>query len=375
MSDSPAARPPFTPFIAALPPEVPFVPMEALQRARGGRPFRARIGANESRFPPSPRVVEALASAAQEVRLYGDPEFWDLRSALAARFGVKPLQVSVGEGIDGLLGHVLRLFVAHGEAVVLPQGSYPTMGYHIRGHGGRAVHVPYREDRVDPEAMVAAARESGAKILYLANPDNPMGGWITGAEIQAMIAALPSNCVLVLDEAYAEFAPPEAIPPVDVSRPDVLRLRTFSKAYGLAGARVGYVLAHEAICSGFDRIRNHFGVNRLGQIAALAALSDEAHLLATIAASVSAREELTRIALANGLKPLPSATNFVTMDCGRDGAYAKRVLEELAARDVFIRKPGAPGLDRCVRVSAGRPDEMALFAEMLPEALKAAAQD
>ncbi|MDD2869072.1 pyridoxal phosphate-dependent aminotransferase [Neomegalonema sp.] len=369
------SAPPFTPFMAGLPAEVPFVPMEALQRARGGRPFRARIGANESRFPPSPRVVEALKSAAGEARLYGDPEFWDLRSALAARFGVRPRQVSVGEGIDGLLGHVLRLFVGQGDRVVLPQGSYPTMGYHIRGHGGEAVHVPYLQDRVDPQAMSAAARRTGAKILYLANPDNPMGGWITGAEIQAMTEALPPDCVLVLDEAYAEFAPPEALPPLDVSRTNLLRLRTFSKAYGLAGMRVGYVLAHEAICAGFDRIRNHFGVNRLGQIAALAALEDEAHLQATIAASVAAREELTRIARANGLTPLPSATNFVTMDCGRDGVYAKRVLEELAARDLFIRKPGAPGLDRCIRVSAGAPAEMALFAEALPEALKAAAQD
>lgn len=373
--DASEAQPPFTPFMAALPSTVPFVPMEALQRARGGRPFKARIGANESRFAPSPRVAEALKAAAEEARLYGDPEFWDLRSALASRFGIQPRQVTVGEGIDGMLGHAIRLFVAPGEAVVLPQGSYPTMGYHIAGHGGRAVHVPYREDRADPEALVRTAIAEQAKILYLANPDNPMGGWVSGAEIAAMMEALPPSCVLVLDEAYAEFAPPEALPPIDVSRLNLLRLRTFSKAYGLAGARVGYAMAHEEICRGFDRIRNHFGVNRLGQIAALAALEDDEHLRGTIALAVAARETLARIARENGLKPLPSATNFVAMDCGRDGAYAKRVLDELAARDVFIRKPGAPGLDRCIRVSVGSPEEMALFAQVLPEALKAAAQD
>lgn len=368
----PAEEPPFTPFMAALPQTVPFVPIEALQRGRGGRPFKARIGANESRFPPSPRVAEALMSAAEEIRLYGDPEFWDLRSAIATRLGLTPRQVSVGEGIDGLLGHVIRLFAGHGDVVVLPQGSYPTMGYHIAGHGAQPLHVPYRQDRVDPEAMLKAARDSGAKVLYIANPDNPMGGWITAAEIQAIVEGLPSGCLFALDEAYVEFAPPEAVPPLDVSQPNLLRLRTFSKAYGLAGARVGYALGHEALCGGFDKIRNHFGVNRLGQIAALAAWEDQAHLARTVAAAVAARGELERIARANGLRPLPSATNFVTMDCGRDGAYAKRILDALADLDVFIRKPGAPGLDRCIRVSVGSPEEMAIFAEALPKALKAA---
>ena len=168
--------PRLTPLAAALPASVPFVGPEAQERATG-RPFAARIGANESVSGPSPEAVEAMRAAAAQVWMYGDPECHDLRHALAAHHRVRPENVVVGEGIDSLLGYLVRLFVAPGEAVVTSDGGYPTFNYHVAGYGGVLHKVPYRDDRADPAALLDAAARVRAKLIYLANPDNPMGSW------------------------------------------------------------------------------------------------------------------------------------------------------------------------------------------------------
>jgi histidinol-phosphate aminotransferase len=152
----------------------------------------------------------------------------------------------------------------------------------------------------------------------------------------------------------------------------VIRFRTFSKAYGMAGARIGYAIGEAGVIKSFDKIRNHFGVNRIAQAGALAALADEAHLKWVLDQVAVSRDRIATIGHANGLAPLPSATNFVTLDCGRDGAYARRVLAELISRDVFVRMPGVAPLDRCIRVSAGTKDDLDVLEETLPAALKAA---
>jgi histidinol-phosphate aminotransferase len=237
-----------TALAAGLPASVPFVGPEAQERARGAA-FRARLGANESGFGPSPRAVAAMAEAAAGAWMYGDPEAWELRAAVAAHHGVAPANVMVGEGIDGLLGCLVRLVVAPGEPVVTSAGAYPTFTYHVAGFGGVLRTAPYREDAEDPEALLALARETGARLVYMANPDNPMGSWRRAEEVAALVAGLPEGVVLCLDEAYADFAPAEAIPPLDMGEGRVIRMRTFS-----------------------------------------------------------------------------SATNFVTIDCGRDGAFARAVL-------------------------------------------------
>lgn len=364
-------EPPFTALVRGLPATVPFVGPEAQERRRG-RPFRARIGANESVFGPSPRAVAAMRAAAAEVWMYGDPENHDLKAALAARHGVAPENVVVGTGIDGLLGDSARLFVEPGVPVVTSAGAYPTFNYHVAGYGGRLVTVPYRDDREDPEALLAAARRERARLIFMANPDNPMGSWWDAATLDAMIARLPDHAVLLLDEAYADFAPPGTVPPIDVLDPRVLRLRTFSKAHGLAGLRIGYAIGEAGLIQSFDKIRHHFGVNRIAQVAALASLGDPEHLMAVIAKVAAARERIAAIAAACGLRALPSATNFVAVDCGGDGALARRVLQELDARDVFVRMPGVAPLDRCIRISAGQEPDLALLAEALPAALAAA---
>jgi histidinol-phosphate aminotransferase len=350
---------------------VPFVGPEALERRHGHR-FRARIGANESVFGPSPKAVDAMARAAAESWMYGDPEVHDLRSAIAAHHGVPPANVMVGEGIDGLFGYTTRLFVEPGAAVATSAGAYPTFNFHVAGCGGRLVTVPYRDDREDLDALVALAAREHARMVFLANPDNPMGTWREREEIERMIAGLPAECLLCLDEAYADFAPPEAVPRLDVSNPQVLRFRTFSKAHGMAGVRVGYVLGEESVIAAFDRIRNHFGVGRIAQAGALAALADGAFVEDVAQRVAAAKTGIAEIAAANGLAALPSATNFVAVDCGRDGDYARAVLRELAARDVFVRMPGVAPLDRCIRISAGLPSDLEVLAAALPGALAAA---
>lgn len=364
----------FAPIPDRLPPTVPFTGPETLER-RAGRAFAARLGANENGFGPSPRAVRAMAESAADIWKYADPDSHDLRQALATHHGVAPENIMIGEGIDGLLGVLVRLVLSPGDTVVTSEGAYPTFNFHVAGFGGLLSKVPYLDDAEDVDALIDRATETGARLVYLANPDNPMGSWHPAARIQAMIAALPPGALLVLDEAYCDFAPTEAIPEIDPEDDRVIRFRTFSKAYGMAGARVGYAIGPARLIAGFDRIRNHFGMNRSAQIGALAALMDQDWLRETVSRVRGAREQIGAIAAANGLVALPSATNFVAVDCGRDGAFARRVLEGLAAQGIFVRMPGVAPLDRCIRVSCGPRAELDLFAAALPVALQAAAKD
>ncbi|WP_341212077.1 pyridoxal phosphate-dependent aminotransferase [uncultured Limimaricola sp.] len=363
--------PRLTPLSASLPDTVPFVGPETQER-RMGHAFTARLGANESVFGPSPRAVDAMQRAAQDAWMYGDPEAQELRHAIAAHHGVDPGHIRVGEGIDGLLGLLVRLTVGSGDWVVTSEGGYPTFDFHVTGFGGRIEHVPYDGDRVDAMALVERAAWSGAKLVYIANPDNPMGGVHDAATIQAMVEALPDGALLVLDEAYVEFAPEADLPRIDPADGRVIRLRTFSKAHGLAGARVGYAIGPKPLIAAFDRVRNHFGLNRMAQAGALAALLDADHLAHVVTQVTRARARIAAIAHDNGLVALPSATNFVAIDCGSDGAFAKRVVTALAERGVFVRMPGVAPLNRCIRVTAGREADLDVFAQALPPALETA---
>ena len=255
---------PLTRVARALPPLVPFVGPEALER-RHGRPLRVRVGANESPFGVSPAARGAMRQAVDEVWMYNDPEIHDLIEALAAHHRVPPARVHVGAGIDEILGLLVRLFAEAGDPVVTSLGSYPTFNYHVHGYGARLVEVPYVDDRVDFAGLGDAARKSGAHLVYAANPDNPMGTWGTAEAALELLASLPAEAMLILDEAYSEFAPPPAVPAMDVSDRRLVRTRTFSKAHGMAGARIGYAIAHEEVVAVLDRVRNHFGVNRVAQ--------------------------------------------------------------------------------------------------------------
>lgn len=360
--------PRYTKLVDSLPATVPFVGPETMERDRRA-PFRARLGANESVFGPSPRVLEAMRAADAEIWKYGDSTSYELRLALAAHHGVAAEHIVVGEGIDGLLGYLVRLVVEPGDRVVTSAGAYPTFNYHVAGHGGVLDMLPFRDDREDLPALVARATETGAKLVYLANPDNPMGSYWRGEEIAAALDTLGPDVLMVLDEAYAEFAPEDAALPLEIDDERVIRMRTFSKAYGIAGARVGYAMGATGLIRSFEKIRNHFGMNRSAQIGALAALKDQEWLAEVLAQVGTARAEIARIAAENGLTALPSATNFVTVDCGGDGDLARAVVKALGVRGVFVRMPFVAPEDRCIRISCGRAEDLAVLEQELPGAL------
>jgi histidinol-phosphate aminotransferase len=249
-------------------------------------------------------------------------------------------------------------------------GAYPTFNFHVAASGGKLVTTPYVNDKEDPASLLALVKAEGAKLLYFANPDNPMGSVWPAEDMQRLIEAVPENTMLLLDEAYIEFAPDGMAPTIDPSRKNLLRFRTFSKAHGLAGIRVGYAIGHPEIVSAFDKIRNHFGISRIGQAAAIAAIQDQAWVTHVKAEVIKARYRIKEIAEANGLKPLPSATNFMAIDCGRDATYARAIVDGLLQQGVFIRMPGVAPLNRCIRVSCGDTKSLDLLAEALPMVLK-----
>jgi histidinol-phosphate aminotransferase len=303
--------------------------------------------------------------------MYCDPDNFDLKTAIAAHHGIAYHNVVVGEGIDGLLNLVVRMMISPGQPVVTSLGAYPTFNFHVAGFGGQLVAVPYENDRESLDSLLAAVKRENAPLVYLSNPDNPMGTWWEAGDILRFIEALPETTMLVIDEAYGELGPETALTPIDVSRPNVIWMRTFSKAYGLAGIRCGYAIGEEGFIRDVEKVRNHYGVNRMALVAGEAALADQAYLAEVKGKVAAGRDRIAAIARDNGLSPIPSATNFVTIDCRADGAFSLKILKELIARDVFIRKPMVPVLDRCIRVSVGLPHELDIFAEELPKALAA----
>lgn len=367
-------RLPFTPLVASLPSSVPFVGPEAHERALG-RPFKARLGANESVFGPSPRAIEAMRTAAGGVWMYGDPENHDLREALAAHCAVAAERIQIGEGIDGLLQVVTRLFIAEGTPVVASAGAYPTFLYHAHGCGAVLHSVPLHDDFEDLPALAQAAHETGAALAYLVNPNNPMGTFHSAEALSAFLAALPSDTVALVDEAYVEFAPERDVLPLAVDDPRLIRLRTFAKAYGLAGARIGYAIASAEVATAMNKVRNHFGVNRIAQAGALAALGDQDYLAAVVEKVASARQSIEAIAASHRLAAVPSAANFVAIDLGGDpeaaAAQSHEVVATLAERGIFVRRPFAAPQNRCVRVSAGTAEDLAVFADAFGEVLTA----
>jgi len=354
--------------VGSLPATVPFVPPEQFER-RLGHTLKLRIGANESAFGPSPKAVAAIREGATRVAWYCDPEGFVLREALARHHGVRIENIGLGTGADDILGLSVRAFVDAGEPVVMSHGGYATFAFHVAGFGGRFVHAPYRGDRNDAEALAAAARESNARLVYLANPDNPTGSWLSADEQMRLIEGLPTGAILVLDEAYSDFAPRGTLPALDPEDPRVIRVRTFSKAHGMAGMRVGYAIAPAEVIATFDKIRHHFGVSRLAQEAALASLGDQPFIRDVVRRVEEGRAELARIAARLQLRALPSTTNFVAFDMG-SAARARATLALLLEEEsCFLRMPGVPPLDRLVRVTVGTAEERAGFAAALARIL------
>lgn len=349
--------PSFTPHIQMLPDAVPFIGPETLER-NSGKKFSVRLGANESAFGISDHAQQAIRDAAnrQGCSWYGDPENYELRSLLSTKHNVPMDNLCVDAGIDSLLGLSIRLFISPGDNVITSEGAYPTVNYHVNGYGGMLHTVPYRDNHEDPVALAMAARKHNARLVYLANPDNPMGTCLAPDAIRTLLSELPDNCLLLLDEAYLEFMTGTHSLPLDVTDNRLIRFRTFSKAYGLAGMRIGYTIAHTDIISGFNRIRNHFGVNRLAQLAAVASLQDTQFLPKVVRQVEAGRQRIYTMADKLSINYLPSATNFVAIDIG-SAEQAEAFLSTLNDAGIFMRKPAVKPLSRYIRIGVGTASE------------------
>jgi histidinol-phosphate aminotransferase len=345
----------FSPQIESIPATTPFIGPETLGR-RVGRPMHLRLGANESLFGPSPRVLEVIRDHAAEVALYGDPEAPELRDALGGVLGCTRDEIRLGSGIDELLSLVLRAVAGPGDAVVTTLGSYPTFDYGVRACGATLVQCPYRADGfVDIDALIAASDDDRVRLVYLANPDNPSGTLTPAADVLRLEAALRPDQWLLLDEAYADFADPDELPKVPTRR--LIRTRTFSKAHAMAGMRLGVAQAPVELLAQLDKFRMHFGVNRLALLAGLAAIEDRAHVASVVAQ--------TRLLQAQISQKLPGRvrrtwTNFSLIDCGSK-ERAEATLAALLQEGVFVRKPAKPPLDGYLRVSIGPESVMEEF--------------
>ena len=348
---------PFTSVVQSLPDTIPFIGPETLER-NYQKPFVARIGANESAFGISAKATEAIRNAAGSVDCswYADPENHELRTLLSRKHNVPIENLCVDAGIDSLLGLTVRMFVEPGTAVVSSMGAYPTVNYHANGYGAKVYSVPYKDHHEDTVALVNAANTHRARLVYLANPDNPMGTCLSPDSIRHMLNELNDDSLLMLDEAYVEFMDQMPMLPIDINSPRIIRFRTFSKAYGMAGMRIGYVIAHKDIIAGFNRIRNHFGVNRLAQIAAAASLQDTAFIPKVTELVKQGRQRIYDLADSLSLNYLPSSTNFVAVDMG-DHETANTLIESLASAGVFMRKPMVAPQSRFIRVGVGTEKE------------------
>jgi histidinol-phosphate aminotransferase len=346
--------------IRALSPYQPGKPVEELERELGIS-GAIKIASNENPMGPSPRAVEAATRALADAHLYPDGGAFRLRAALAERLEVAPEQLVFGAGSNELIYLAVHTFCRPGHDEILTH-RYAFVSYRL---AALAYGVDFVEAEVTPElgcdvdALIAALTPR-TKLVMLANPNNPTGAHVGTAAFERLLAALPPRALLVVDEAYHEYAVAAGADyprsqRYQAGRPTVLTLRTFSKIYGLAGLRIGYAVGDARVVGYLERVRRPFNANSIAQAAALAALDDAAHVRTSAEAARQGIERLRAAAGPLGVTAYPSLGNFALVDVGRD---AGPVYEALLRHGVIVRPMGAWGLPRCVRVSVGTPAEM-----------------
>ncbi|MCC6622756.1 MAG: histidinol-phosphate transaminase [Deltaproteobacteria bacterium] len=350
-----------SPTLFALRPYEAGKPIEEVERELGIKD-PVKLASNENAWGPSPKAVAAAQGALASLHLYPDAAGFALKAALARSLGVDPATLVLGNGSNELLALIVRTFVQPGDNVVGSAASF--IAYKIVT---RAVDREYREVPIGPDLgfdldAMAAAVDARTRVVFVANPNNPTGSFITRADLDRFLADVDRRAgpdgppLVVLDEAYLEFvdhpAPPDGLA-VFRARPRTILTRTFSKAYGLAGLRVGYAVVEPETASFLERVREPFNVNLVGQVAARAALDDEEWVAAT---ARRVREERTRVTAAleaRGLRVTPSQANFVLVEVG-DGAAT---YDALLRRGFITRPMAAAGLPRHLRITIGRPDQ------------------
>jgi histidinol-phosphate aminotransferase len=344
------------PYVEALSPYVPGKPIEEVEREYGVTDV-AKLASNENALGASPRAVAAAREACAKMHLYPDGAAYELKRALAAKLGVGPEEIVVGNGSNELLELVVRTFVGAGEEVLTAAQSFVVYRMATQAHGRTCVEVPLREHRYDLAAM-AERISRHTKVVFLANPDNPNGTYFTAAELDRFLAAVPRHALVVLDEAYVEFVAAQDFPDgleVRKKHPNVLVCRTFSKIHGLAGLRLGYLVATPELANYLDRVRAPFNVSLVAQAAGLAALADEEHVARSRALVESERPFVVSGLAALGARPVPSQTNFVLADF--PGRPAPALFDRLLREGVVVRPMHGYGFPTAQRITLGLRQE------------------
>ncbi len=359
--------------IRAIAPYPPGKPISELAREMGlAEADIVKLASNENPLGPSPRARAAMAAGLDEVALYPDGNGFELKFALSNRLGVGIDGIVLGNGSNDVLELAARALLAPGTSAVYSEHAFAVYPLATQAAGARGIAVPARDWGHDLAAMGAAIRDD-TRVVFLANPNNPTGTLLESGELHAFLTALPSRVAAVLDEAYGEFLDPaRRAPSVDwlAEFPNLILTRTFSKAYGLAGLRVGYALAQPDLADLLNRVRQPFNVNSLALAAAAAALGDEEFLARAKAVNDAGMAQLLDGCRRLGLGHIPSFGNFVCIEVGKDAAATAKIFQALLRKGVIVRPVGNYGLPTYLRVSIGLPEQNTRFLAALGEILE-----
>lgn len=330
-----------------------------------------KLASNENPLGAPESARAAVRAAAEDIFLYPDPDAFSLREKLAEHLGVLPENLIFGTGSDGLIELVCKTFLEEGDECLLPDPSFSLYELNVLASGGVVKKVSLSENgAVSPEKLGEALTES-TRILWLCNPNNPTGGMYTEKEQRALLEKVPDTCLIVIDEAYFEYAKDREDYPDSLAllkeRDNVLILRTFSKIYGLAGLRIGYGIANAALISEMEKVRPPFNVCAPAQAAAIAALDDDDFVKRSLSENAENKAFLEQKFREMGLSYLDSATNFIAVDTGHD---AKTVFEKLLAKGYIVKGGHVLGLPGYLRVTIGTKAECEGFCMALAEVLK-----
>jgi histidinol-phosphate aminotransferase len=349
--------------ILGISPYEPGKPIEELERELGIHDA-IKLASNENPLSPADRVQRAVINALKDLNRYPDGSGHYLRQALAKRHGVTPEQVILGNGSNELIELVVRTFLRPGDEAVVPHPSFVVYPMIVQAAGGIRVMVMLKDYRLDLEAMARAITPM-TKLVFIANPNNPTATIVTADEVEHFMSRVPERTIVIFDEAYMEFALgpdfPDTLGYVKQGR-KVLVLRTFSKAASLAGLRVGYGIADADCTALMNRIRQPFNVNSLAQVAALAALEDEGHILECVRMIDAGRHFLYDEFKTMGIKYVPARANFVLVDVGRS---ASEIYQKLLHLGVIVRPMTSFGMETTLRVTIGTPEENRKLAKAL----------
>lgn len=347
---------------------VPGKSIEEVQRELG-LDHVDKLASNENSLGPSPKAIEAMANSLSGLHRYPDVSGFELRTKLANRFSIKIENVILGGGSEGIMSTIMRTFLLRDDELVSAANSF--IGFRVLANAsGQKVHwVPMKNHRYDLEAMAEKVTEY-TKIIYIANPDNPMGTYITREEFDEFYAHIPERVLIILDEAYYEFAQSKADFPDSMTYryDNVITLRTFSKAYGLAGLRIGYGFAHEELIRNLMKVKEPFSPSLIAHIAGSAAMDDEDFLSKTLVINEAGYTFLKDQISALGIETIPSVANFITTIWSSQ-ERAKDVVQFLLNKGVIVRHLKAFGWPNYIRISIGTAEENARFINALKSIL------